>query len=104
MRLPAHMLTSTMVVEAYLGQAGAKPSYGASVEVACYVEWKRRRVLSSDGERITATGGAWVQLDAPDTPVKSRVTIDGRAATVVAETRHDSGPFTLPYHRELALS
>lgn len=101
--VPAFLLVHTMVVEPYLGQAGAKPTYGAGVTVACFAADKRRKVRNELGEQIISETTVVCPLST-NVPPKSRVTINGRTAYVITTSRGDGGGLPTPDHQEVLLT
>ncbi len=101
--LQARGLVSTITVEPYLGQGGAVPLYGPPVDVLAYVEVKRRKIRSPNGEEVVSGSTAYCRL-ATVGPPKSRATVAGVVGFVINRTDHDAGTAPLPSHAELHLT
>lgn len=79
MRLPAHLLRHTLIVEPFLGQSGTGPVYGPPAPLRCHLESAResQRRGNDRGPGDSTLGIA--QLDDAD-----RLTLDARIT-------HDDG-------------
>jgi hypothetical protein len=82
--IPRSLLRDSIAVEAYSGDGAYGPVYAGSVTVLGKVSYMRQLVRDADGEEVVSEVTAYVHPDdaAPFVP-ESRVTIDGRATTVI---------------------
>jgi hypothetical protein len=73
-----------MIVEMWTGEGAYGPVYAAPVVVPCKVAYTRQLVRGANGEETVSEVTSYVHPDyaAPCVP-ESRVTIDGRATTVI---------------------
>lgn len=83
MRVPAHWLRHTIVVEPYLGQAGSTPVYGPPVVVRCHLEPARESQRRSTDRAPGDTTFGIAQLDHAEVlRLDSRATYDGRRVEI----------------------
>lgn len=108
--IPAYLLVHTITIEPYAGQDGEGADlYGAPVEVACFVDAKRRRVRSpatnnATGDEVLSEATAYAPL-ATVAPPNSRVTLpDGGVSRVIAALRRDGGSLPVPSHLEIVIA
>jgi hypothetical protein len=87
--IPEWWKTHTVTVEPYEGGGAHGPIFGAAVEIRCRVEGRVQLVRSNTGEETVAGSSAVSSTTVfcdPDVviPAGSRVTVNGRVATVLA--------------------
>ncbi|MFF0721344.1 hypothetical protein [Micromonospora sp. NPDC003816] len=106
--IAAHIPAPAIVtIEPYAGAGAYGDVYGAPVEVTpCIVEETRRmvRVQTQDAagsEQVSSTT-VLAPLDTP-CPAGSRVTWNGRTATVLAVARVEAHGLPLPEHLDISL-
>jgi hypothetical protein len=81
------------------GDGGYGPTFGAPVDVACFVDDTVQLVRAPDGEQVVSSSTVYSAVDAPDGPPGSTVAFaDGRVATVITQALRTSGPLDLPDH------
>ena len=74
----------TVAVETYGGESAYGPLYAASVNVLCNVQRTRQLVRDGNGEEVLSELTLQVASeDEAKFTIESRVTIDGRASTVL---------------------
>lgn len=102
-RIPPNLMPHTADIEPYIGAGATGPVYGPAVTVRCLREDTRRLVRNPSGGEAVSSTTLWCP---PGTaaPVDSRVTIGGRAATVITTTNHDGGSLPVPSHVEVHLT
>jgi hypothetical protein len=100
--LPGFLLRHTVQVEPFEGDGPFGPEYGDAATVACFVDDKRRLVIGPTGDQVVSETTFYAPLDTV-CPVHSRVTVNGRQTTVLAESRRDGGGLPTPDHLEVAL-
>jgi hypothetical protein len=100
--IPSWLLRHTVSVEPYLQEGTFGPEYGSAVDVACFVDDKRRLVRNKTGEEVVSESTFYARLDV-DCPIDSRVTVNGRTTTVLATARRDGGGLPTPDHLEVNL-
>jgi hypothetical protein len=100
--LPGFLTPHTVTVEAYAGDGAYGPTYGAAVTSRAYVEDKRHLARDAMGNEVTAATLVWLPLDAGEVPPQSRMTVNGKARTVITTSRFDFGGST-PNHLEVGL-
>lgn len=101
MDLPDFLLTGTATVEPYAGSGAYGKKYGPGASVRCYTEDKRRVVRDRTGAEVISETTMWCRL-AENVPAESRVTVNGRATTVITVSRFEFDG-TTPNHLEVAL-
>jgi hypothetical protein len=108
--IPPELFVHTITIEPYIGQSGEGADlYGPGVEVACFVDAKRRRVRSpatnnATGDEVLSEATAYAPLDT-NAPPNSRVTLpDGGITRVIAALRRDGGSLPVPSHLEIVIS
>jgi hypothetical protein len=99
--IPARLFMHTAIVEPYEGTGPVGAIYGPAVTVRCYATSRPLLVRTATGDaQITQTV---LYLPAGTVvPVGSRVTVNGRTATVERVDEQDAGP-TGPNHLRVAL-
>ena len=95
----------TVSVETKTGTGAYGDVYAAPVNVACWLEPKRRLVRNRDGQEILSSSF----LSCPVTEASrfepdSKVTHDGHTAYVIGVNTFTSGPLELPDHLEIDLT
>lgn len=93
----------TVQVEPYLGTGPFGPKYGPAQPVECWRADKRRLVRNADGREVVAETTLYMRLSV-DCPPESRVTVDGRARTVITAARHEGAGLPLPECLEVTLT
>jgi hypothetical protein len=95
----------TITVETYGGEAGSTTLYADPVTVPCFIDGGQKVTRATTGEILVVAAPVYAPISAADVLVpKSKVTIRGRAAQIVAATVHDSGDMDLPDHVEVTLT
>ena len=100
--IPVFLLRHTATIEPYLGAGAHGPLYGPAVSVRCFADDKRRRVRNPSGDEVISETTLYCLL-ATSAPPGSRVTVNGRASTVINALRRDSGGLPTPDHLEVIL-
>jgi hypothetical protein len=101
----ARLFTQTATVETYLGTGIHGPTYAAAVTVACFVNDGHKLVRDGNGEQVVASTTLYAPLGAVETfAPQSRVTVNGRAAQVIAAYRRDSAGPASAYHAHIELT
>jgi hypothetical protein len=73
--------------------------------VPCFIDGGQKVTRTATGELLVVAAPVYAPISAQDTLVpKSKVTIRGRPAQIVAVTVHDSGDMDLPDHVEITLT
>ena len=94
----------TVSVVTLTGSGGMGDAYAPSVDLACFIDDKRRLVRSASGAEVVSETTVY----APAGTVileGSLVTLpSGRVATVLTVAMRDSGPLALPDHVEANLT
>ncbi|MCO1575028.1 hypothetical protein M8C13_04545 [Crossiella sp. SN42] len=100
--VPAWLLRHTATIEPYLGTTGTGPRFGPPEQVRCFADDKRRLVRSATGTEVVSETTLYCP---PGTtaPPESRVTVQGRATTVIAAHQRDGGGLPTPDHVEVVL-
>jgi hypothetical protein len=79
------MLKDTVAVESYSGEGAYGPIYAASATVSCNIDGTRRLVRNANGDEVVSEATLHVHPnDAAAFVPESRVTISGRASTVLS--------------------
>lgn len=101
--IPAGLMRQTVTVEAYEGDGGRGPVYGAPKTVACYLEHKTKVARTSDGRQVTSTSQVFCDRG-PIVTTESRVTLpDGRTPLVVEVKDYDTKGLVAIDHLEIYL-
>lgn len=100
----AFLMVHTVVVEPYLGDTAYGGKYGPAITVACFIDDKRRRVRNDAGEEVVSESTFYTDDMALQVPIRSKVTVNGRTATVITVARRDGGGMPTPDHQEVALT
>ncbi len=103
MGIPARKRTHTITVEPYVGNGPFGPSYGTPVAVSCRVDETQRLVRANTGEEVVSSSTVFCDLDTV-IPAGSRVTVNGRATTVLALATFDTGGRSRLDHKEASLA
>lgn len=103
MPIPTQLLRHTVTVEAYEGDGGRGPIYGAPQTVPCYLEHKTRLARTSDGRQVTSTSQVFCDLG-PKVTTEARVTLpDGTRPAVLQIAEFDTKGLTSLDHLEIYL-
>lgn len=101
--LPAFLLRHTVTIEPYQGAGANGPIYGAPVVVPCFIDDTRRMVRGPSGTEVVSEAAVYCALSTV-APAESRVTANGRVATVIIAKRRDGGGLPTPDHLEVMLT
>lgn len=89
MPLPPFMLIDEIVVEPYVGNTAYGPRYDGPVTVKCQLNRRRRVVPGNDGKDVVSDITMYANPEHEnDLRPQSRVTVDGRKATIVEVRPH----------------
>lgn len=103
MGIPSRLLRHEVTVEAYQGDGGRGPLYGAPQTVRCYLEQKARVARGPDGREVTSTSQLYCDLG-PVVTTESRVTLpDGRRPAVLQVAVFDTKGLVSTDHLEIYL-
>lgn len=99
------LFTDAGSVETYLGRTGSGvESWAAPAPKAGAVNDQRRLILSATGEQIVSESTWYTDIADVDLyPLKSKVTVNGRAAVVLQVKRREEGP-AKAHHLEVSLT
>lgn len=103
MALPRFLLQHSVSVEAYLGATGRGPTYGAAATVKCFKQNVQKLIRTPSEGQVLSTATLYVNPDV-NIPLFSRVTLDGRTATVLTVKILDGGGFRVNDHLEVYLT
>lgn len=85
MKVRRSLLKSVALVETYAGDGAYGPVYAPAVSVPCAVDSRHRLVRNGNGDEVMAETVVIVHPeDASSFTPESRLTIDGRASTVIS--------------------
>jgi hypothetical protein len=102
MDLPAELLQHTVQVEPWTGRGPYGDVWGASFDLTCFVEDKRRLVRAKDGSEVVSETTVYANRG-PQVPARSRITLpSGRKPLVIVVSDHDGGDLPVPSHLEIA--
>ncbi|MEC3977902.1 hypothetical protein [Amycolatopsis sp. H20-H5] len=101
--LPALFLRHTATIEPFEGAGPAGPLFGTPVLVRCFADDQRRMIRGDNGTEVVSNTTLYCPLMTV-APPESRVTVNGRAVSVLAAYRRDGGGLPTPDHLELALT
>lgn len=101
--IPRFLLRHTVTVEALTGEGPFGPTFGDPVEVRCFVDERRQFVRDNEGSEVVSSTTVYMPLNTT-CPVGSKVTANGRTATVLASSRRDGGGLPTPDHLEVNLT
>jgi hypothetical protein len=102
-RLPAHWLRHTIIVEPYLGEGGAGPLYGPPVRVRCHLEQARESQRRSSDRAPRDSTVCIVGIgDADTVTLDARITAAGRVVEVLSRKVRTYPGTPVPEHVELA--
>lgn len=105
MQVPLSLLPHSVTVEPYAGTGAYGDLYGPPKQVRCFVQDKRRMVRDATGARVVSESTLICRLDhVDDFAPGSKVTTNGRTATVITAYRQDGGRLPVPSHLEVALT
>lgn len=101
----ARLFTQSVSVETYLGQTSSGPSYNTATAVACFINSARKLVRDKTGAEVISETTLYAPLADFDTfTVGSKVTVNGRKATVLCVYRRDSAGPASAYHSHIELT
>jgi hypothetical protein len=87
---------NTVTVSPYLGTGVKGPTYGAPVQVACWIEDEVKLVRHPDGSEVVSSASIYLPLSsAGNFPTGSKVVTPSRTAFVITNNRFDSGTLGL---------
>jgi len=101
--IPGFLLRHTVTVEPLEGEGPFGPAFGDPVEVRCFVDERRQLVRDDEGAEVVSSTTVYMPLGTV-CPVGSKVTANGRTATVLAASRRDGGGLPTPDHLEVNLT
>lgn len=101
MHLPGFLLQHTVTVERYSGDSAYGPTYDAAETVDCFIDDVRRLVRDPTGDHVVAEGRFFCRLDVDEIPAESKVTVNGRATTVITTSKRDPAGLPAPGHWEV---
>lgn len=95
--IPRFMLQHKAIVEPYEGETGAGPAYGLPVTVRCFALDKRQMIRGANQDQVVSQTQLYCR---PGTaiPVHSRVTVNGKQATVITWNSNEAGHWPTPNH------
>lgn len=100
--IPTHLKVHSVTIADFQGSGTYGDTWGTPRTVKCWVEETNKIVTNALGEQEVST--TQVLVDPGDEgPLKSRITLNGVARTLIAVTRHTSGGLTQLDHVELML-
>jgi hypothetical protein len=101
----ARLFTDPVSVETYEGETATGPRYAPAVDVACFVNDARKLVRAATGEEVISETTLYAPLSTVDSwPAGSRVTLNGRTATVIVAYRRDSAGPVSAHHVQINLT
>ena len=100
--IPPGMKVHTVQVAAYLGSGTYGETWDDPKDVACWLEDGNKLVVNSLGEQVVSTTQVFMDLE-DEPPAKSKITVSGKARTVVGVVRHTSGGLSQLDHVEVQL-
>lgn len=101
--IPGFLLRHTVTVEPFEGEGPFGTTYGAPVEVRCFVDEKRQLVRNNEGSEVVSSTTVYMPLNTV-CPVGSRVTVNDRTTTALTSSRRDGGGLPTPDHLEVNLA
>jgi hypothetical protein len=102
--IPRFLLQHKALVESYLGESGTGPQYATPVTIRCFVLDKRSVVRGANQDQVISSSQLFCRPTAAPLPPKSRVTINGKAATVITYNNADGGRWPTPDHIQVFLT
>lgn len=112
--LPLALQPHTVTVRAYLGSSAGGATYGDPVAVRCFADAKRRLIIASSGQQVTATATLHTTGFTPDTgarvdpallfPIGSLVDSPSGKGRVEALSAHTDGGRGAWQHVEVSLT
>lgn len=100
--IPAHMKVHSVTIADFAGSGTYGDTWDSPRTVACWLEEQNKLVTNSLGQQEVST--TQVLVDPGDEgPLKSIVTVNGAARTVIGINRHTSGGLTQLDHVEVLL-
>jgi hypothetical protein len=92
-------------VETFAGSGAYGPIYAAATPVQCFLDDGVHLVRDAVGVEVVSSATVYASRDlASAFAPESRVSINGRLATVITVNVRDSGPLGLPDHVEVHLT
>lgn len=101
--IPRFLLQHKAIIEPYLGTSAKGPQYGPPVTVRCLAVDKRKLVRSADQDQVISSTQVFCRPGV-DAPVHSRVTVNGKSASVITVDTADAGFLPTPNHLALYLT
>lgn len=101
--IPRFLLQHRAIIEPYLGTSAKGPQYGTPVTVRCFAVEKRRLVRGTDQDQVVSLTQVFCRPGVV-APVHSRVTVNGKSATVITLDNADGGFLPTPDHVQLYLT
>lgn len=101
--IPRFLLQHKAVIEPYLGTSAKGPQYGTPVTVRGLMVDKRRLVRGADQDQVISESQFYCRPSVV-APVHSRVTVNGKSATVITVDNADGGFLPTPDHLTLYLT
>jgi hypothetical protein len=101
--IPRFLLQHRATIEPYLGTSAKGPQYGPPVTVRCLAVDKRKLVRGADQDQVISSAQVFCRPGVV-APVHSRVTVNGRSATVITLDNADGGFLPTPDHIQLYLT
>lgn len=101
--IPRFLLQHRAIIEPYLGTSALGPQYGPPVTVRCFAVDKRKLVRGADQDQVISSTQVFCRPGVV-APVHSRVTVNGKSATVITLEKADGGFLPTPDHVQLYLT
>jgi hypothetical protein len=101
--IPRFLLQHRAVIEPWLGETAKGPLYGEPVTVRGFAVDKRRLVRGADQDQVISETQFFCRPNVV-APTHSRVTVNGRQATVITVDTASGGFFPTPDHLTLYLT
>jgi hypothetical protein len=95
----------TVSVETFTGSGAFGESFAPPVTVTCYADDGNHLTRNKVGEEVVSQTIVFAPLQsAPSFTVDSRVTVNGRVATVISVSSREAGWLGVPAHVEVHLT
>lgn len=101
--IPKFLLQHKAIVEAYLGTSAKGPQYATPITVRCLAVAKRKLVRGADQDQVISETQIFCR-PSTNIPIHSRVTVNGKQATVITVSNNDGGHFPTPDHVQAFLT
>lgn len=101
--IPRFLLQHRAIIEPYLGTSAKGPQYGTPVTVRGFAVEKRKLVRGADQDQVISSTQFFCRPGVV-APVHSRVTVNGKSATVITLDNADGGFLPTPDHVQLYLT